>query len=86
MITIELDTAIAVYNCFAVFLVLTVWVFYNYKKNTDIGSDQQHLQQCSFCMHVFFNYQNKEIIVCPLCKSFIHADKKREERGETAPC
>ena len=86
MIRIDLGSAVAIYSCFTIFLVIATWVFYNCSKNQAASNDQNYLQQCKFCMHVFFNYQNKEIIVCPLCKSLIQADKREGEIGKTSPC
>jgi predicted Zn-ribbon and HTH transcriptional regulator len=33
--------------------------------------EMKYFQQCSYCTFVFFNYRNREVHICPRCKSYI---------------
>jgi hypothetical protein len=85
MIRIEITFAVALYISLSIFLVIILWIFYNCtKKEQTLMSDATHLEQCRYCAHVFFNYLDKEIVVCPLCKSYIETNTGRQapEKGE----
>jgi len=73
MIVIDFVVAISIFLSFSLILVLTLWIFYNYKEGNDLN-ELQHLQQCTYCTYVFFNYKQTELQICPRCKSYISKD------------
>ena len=79
MIKIEISLAVALYISVSIFLVITAWIFYNYNKKEKGLTGR--LEQCRFCAHVFFNYLEKEIVMCPLCKSYIEAGAQPSKKG-----
>ena len=83
MIKIEISLAVALYISLSIFLVISAWIFYNYnRKEKNLINDAMHLEQCRFCAHVFFNYLDKEILICPLCKSYIQANRTSQHSTE----
>jgi len=86
MIKIEITSAVALFLSFSIFLVIVVWIFYNCnKKEQNPINDATYLEQCRFCAHVFFNYLDKEIVICPLCKSYIETTAGRQASGKDKP-
>ena len=81
MIEIQLNWAISIYLSVAIFLVLTLWIFYNYGTEEDYQEIDQ-LTQCTFCGHMFFNYRNTDIISCPLCKSYLSSNTRDDKNAE----
>ena len=85
MIKIGLINAVAIYCSISILLVFALWVFYNYNKEPAASDDSLYLEQCNFCTHIFFNYLNKEIVTCPLCKSYVRTRRSggitKEEKG-----
>lgn len=75
MIEIEFHWAIAIFLSIAIALVLGLWIFYNYDTDEKSLSGQtEHLNRCPYCGHMFFNYKNLDILVCPLCKSYLDSE------------
>ena len=83
MIKVSWDWAIAGYCSFSIFLVIVIWIFYNYKKHLELNVNGGKLLQCNFCMHVFYYHREAPIMTCPLCKSLIQVaeEKKGKERN-----
>ncbi len=79
MIQLTINTAVAIYVSFFIFLVFSLWLFYDYNEKIGIY-DVKFLRQCPFCTYLFFYYNNKgkdETILCPRCKShFEYIPKK----------
>jgi len=73
MIIIDFVVAISIFLSFSIILVLSLWIFYNYKEGNELN-EIQHLQQCVYCTYVFFNYKQTELQICPRCKSYISKD------------
>lgn len=76
MIEVYFNWAAAIYLSSVLFLVLIRWIFYNCHEEPLFQKSEQ-LLQCTFCGHIFFNYQESEILSCPLCKSYIESRKKK---------
>jgi len=70
MITIELSFAIGLFILISFLLVFMLWIFYNYRESSTFN-ELKYLLQCPYCTYVFFNYKEKEMLVCPRCKSYI---------------
>jgi len=86
MIKIEITLAEALFLSVSIFLVIIVWIFYNYnKKEKNIINDAMNLEQCRFCAHVFFNYLDNDIVICPLCKSYIETNRTRLTSEKSNP-
>ncbi len=73
MIEISVSWAVAVFLSVPITLVLGVWIFYNCR-DEEPTDNTEFLTRCQYCGHMFFNYRRSEIIVCPLCKSYLSAD------------
>lgn len=83
MIEIYFNWALAIYLSIVLFLVLIRWIFYNCHEE-QMFQKSEHLIQCTFCGHLFFNYQESEILSCPLCKSYISPGQdKKGKSNET---
>lgn len=59
MLRITFSSAIAVYLCFSIFLVLILWIFYNYRRS-GILNETKYLQQCPYCTYLFFDYRQEK--------------------------
>ncbi|MFA5060222.1 MAG: hypothetical protein WC676_06295 [Candidatus Omnitrophota bacterium] len=74
MISLDLSAAVAAYLFSVILLVIGIWIFYNYSTEKKGQGDAQYLQQCPFCTHVFFDYENSKVKICPRCESYIAAE------------
>lgn len=85
MIKIDFTSAISGYLCFSIFLVFTLWIFYNYQRNGALD-ETKDLHQCPYCAYIFFDHSPEKLakmqntneegagsksLTCPRCKSFI---------------
>ena len=73
MIQVDVVLAIAVFLSFFLAVVFVLWIFYNFhrgKEKTTTGNAEQ-VRQCPYCTHVFVNYEQGDVIMCPRCKSYI---------------
>ncbi len=68
MIQLTINTAVAVYISFFIFLVFSLWLFYDYNENVIIYNTK-FLKQCPFCTYLFFYYNKEKTILCPRCRS-----------------
>ena len=75
MIKIDFSLAISLYLFFTVLLVTVLWISYNWSKDHALSSETKHIEQCPYCTHVFFNYRQTKIPVCPRCKSYLEIEK-----------
>jgi hypothetical protein len=87
MIKLDLIWAIALFISFALMLVFIFWIIYNFfestRKSQPLITDD--LQQCPYCMTLFFDYQKREVIICPHCKSYVaRQDLKTKNKKEEA--
>ena len=55
MFKISFSSAIAFHLCFSIFLVFTLWIFYN-SRRYGISKETKYLQQCPYCTYLFFEY------------------------------
>lgn len=78
MIRIQLDWAIALYISAALLLVLILWISYNYLEDNNLSQSAEELIQCEFCGHLFFNHLQADILICPLCRSYISAEGREK--------
>ena len=54
-------------------LVIGNWIFYNYfrEEEGDSKNETKYFQQCPYCTHLFFDYADEPLKICPNCKSYI---------------
>ena len=70
-IRIDFTQAIAVFISSVVILVYCLWLFYT-KSNRDTSEDLgEHVQQCPYCLYIFFKYNQHAIWKCPRCNSLL---------------
>ena len=77
MIKLDFSLAIATYFFLVILLVLVPWIFYNLnRKEHDRISQDKHMQQCPYCLSIFFDEQENNLKVCPHCESYIAMEEK----------
>ncbi len=78
MITLDFFWAIAIYLSFVIALVVGHWIFYNCSRRDpkDIFSAGEYLQQCPYCLYLFFDYAEENLKICPRCRSYAEIQKK----------
>lgn len=74
MIKIDIAAAVSIYLCLSIFLVFLLWIFYNFREPSAKGKTD-HLRQCPYCTHVFFNDKAEGVAVCPQCQSYISLEE-----------
>ena len=79
MILLSADWAIASYIFLILLLVIGKWIFYNLSEEKEVFQRAEFLQQCPFCIHLFFDYQPSRLKVCPRCQSYLSVEE--EQRG-----
>lgn len=70
MIKIDFIIAISLYLFLSILLVITSWMFYNWKEETDMVYDVKYMVQCPYCVYLFFDYYELNLKMCPNCKSY----------------
>ena len=84
MIKIDFFLAAALYLFCVVVLVIGHWIFYNYFRGEeeDLFNRVEFLQQCPYCIYLFFNYDRDHFTICPRCRSYIgfEESKTRKDR------
>ena len=71
MIKIDLCSAMAFYLFSFLFLVLGLWIFYNYPRKVKRAPDSKFAEQCPYCTYLFFDFHTAQVKICPRCKSYI---------------
>ncbi len=73
MIRIDFSWAISIYTFLMISLVIGHWTFYTFFKEKDVFDDTKFFQKCPYCTHIFFNYEEGGLKMCPKCQSYITA-------------
>ena len=70
MIKIDIALAISLFLNFALCIVFIFWIFYTWieKRKTE---DSASFHQCPYCIYLFFEETDQEVITCPRCKSLL---------------
>ncbi len=79
MISIDLDLALSLYISLILVLVFMGTIAYNChrgKKEDVIYQKSRYLEQCPYCTHIFFDYHESSLKVCPQCKSYLTVEKR----------
>ncbi len=73
MIQVDIVLAITILLSSSLVVVFLLWMFYNFRggKDKGISDTSDQVQQCPYCTHVFVNYKQKDVLMCPRCKSYI---------------
>ncbi len=71
MITLDFYTAIAVYLSIAILLVIGPWIFYTCNDTESMIIESKYLRQCPYCTHLFFDYAEEKLTMCPRCESYV---------------
>lgn len=71
MIKIDFTLSVAVYLSVTLILVIAGWIFYNWTRDDDTVHEAKYLRQCPYCTHIFFDYEEKDDLSCPQCKSYL---------------
>jgi len=71
MIKIDFSLAVSLYHIFFTLLVLGLWIVYNKTKDRDCIYDTRSFQQCPFCTHIFFEFNEEAPVICPQCRSYL---------------
>jgi len=72
MIRIGLAEAIAGYFFVLIAVALVVWLaasFRREKKRSGVNPTRL-VRRCPYCAHVFLDYRETALIVCPVCQSY----------------
>jgi ribosomal protein L37AE/L43A len=71
MIELTTPTAIMIYLCLTLGILLGLWGYHHYKSRyRKILSTEQELFVCEYCHFVYLDDIVKEITKCPQCQSF----------------
>ncbi|MBF0531797.1 MAG: hypothetical protein HQL23_01735 [Candidatus Omnitrophica bacterium] len=70
MITIALDILAAGLIFIMILFVLGEIFFYNYQESSVISRGTL-IQQCPFCLVIFYCFRDTQIAVCPHCQSYL---------------
>lgn len=70
MIKINITYAITVYLSLTIIVLISLWIFYNFKKQEPIDTSK-YLYQCPYCTYIFYIYTKQKSLLCPRCKSVI---------------
>ena len=76
MIRIDFSWAISIYTFLMISLVIGHWVFYTFLKDKDVFDDTKFFQECPYCTHIFFSYEENGLKMCPKCQSYITEIRK----------
>lgn len=70
MIELTFSTALVIYLCLTLFLLLGLWLFHHYhaSKRKIITCDQK-LYVCEYCHFAYLQESHKNLTRCPQCKS-----------------
>ncbi len=78
MIRLDLSLATGLY-CVVILLAIAVVCFLSWVWKHR-GEENAALVRCPYCGHTFFDYLGKNIIVCPLCKSYLESRHEKKEK------
>src|SRR3989338_5397067 len=76
MIRIDFSWAISIYTFLMISLVIGHWVFYTFFREKDVFDDTKFFQECPYCTHIFFSYEENGLKMCPKCQSYITEIRK----------
>jgi protein-arginine kinase activator protein McsA len=72
---IRIDPSFGVGFFFAALLlgVFVVWLisWAGQRKKREDAREMSRLRRCPYCGHTFTDYLVKDIVICPLCKSYL---------------
>jgi hypothetical protein len=71
MITVEFTLFISLILSFGLLLVFVLWIRYNFFNSKEIDDQIHFFQQCPYCTHIFFDYEDRRVKTCPKCKSLL---------------
>ncbi len=77
MITLDVVTAISSMLLLSLTAVFAAWL-YEQRRVRKSGRDARssaYLEQCPYCGQVFMDYQERIIVECPTCGSYIEEQK-----------
>ena len=84
MISVTLDSALALFFSFSILIVFCLWLLYNKDNSKTFEPEIESLELCPFCGYTFHWIQTEtEIITCPQCKSLL-THKLKEKQNETS--
>ena len=71
MIKIDFIFGLSLCISFAITLVFSLWVFYNYKcrKGDELYDQASYIKQCIYCTYIYFVFNDENYVTCPKCKS-----------------
>ena len=79
MIALDFTLAISLILSFALLLVFGLWIRYNFIDNNKIDYQTNFFQQCPYCTHIFFDYRQSGVKICPKCKSLLGNNERKRE-------
>jgi uncharacterized C2H2 Zn-finger protein len=77
MITLDVVTAVCGMLLLSLTVVFIAWLYEQrrVKKSGWDARSSAYLQQCPYCAAVFMDYQERIIVECPTCGSYIEEQK-----------
>lgn len=71
MIEVSATTALMLYLCLTLFVMLGLWAMQHYRtRKTEILPIEKNLQTCEFCHFAYLVEGTTPITKCPCCNSF----------------
>lgn len=71
MITVSTTTAMMLYLCLTLVVLLGLWTYQHYRLRTKkIEITEQELFVCEYCLFVYLEEKTKNVTQCPQCQSY----------------
>lgn len=71
MIELSPITALMLYLCATLSVLLGIWIFQHYRmRSKTILSPEKNMQVCEFCHFAYLAENTEKVTRCPRCKSF----------------
>ena len=79
MIKIDFVFAIASFLCLSIGGFFIQWLYSGIRRHHAERMDDhiKLMRQCPYCTHLFFNYQQTSLMICPRCKSYIDREPEK---------
>ena len=89
MIKVDFVLALGFFLSTTIICFFLNWLFSHHQKGDKILLDSETLIQCPYCTHLFPQYEKKDLIKCPQCKSYFNVEenflnpKAKDRRDDT---
>ncbi|OED38244.1 hypothetical protein AB834_01010 [PVC group bacterium (ex Bugula neritina AB1)] len=77
MFGVTLSTIIVIYIAVPLLVIFLLWLFCEMEQKDlpTVLKDQELMIACPYCLHVFLENNDEDILSCPACSSFVDRRK-----------